>query len=96
MLCGVRALRYSNQLKEQNRKISSLLSAKWKETAQAVERLSEEYQKTRFRLVGMEYEKIARMAEEKRDQGDQLFFEHQMSAAVSYTHLGRGYGNYYR
>ena len=80
MLCGVRALRYSNQLKEQNRKISGLLSAKWKETAQAVERLSEEYQKTRFRLVGMEYEKIARMAEEKKGQGDQLFFEHQMSA----------------
>ena len=80
MLCGVRALRYSNQLKEQNRKISGLLSANWKETAQAVERLSEEYQKTRFRLVGMEYEKIARMAEEKKGQGDQLFFEHQMSA----------------
>ena len=28
----------------------------------------------------MEYEKIARMAEEKKGQGDQLFFEHQMSA----------------
>lgn len=83
MLCGVRALRYSNQLKEQNRKISGLLSANWKETAQAVERLLEEYQKTRFRLVGMEYEKIARMAEEKKGQGDQLFFEHQMSAENS-------------
>lgn len=83
MLCGVRVLRYSNQLKEQNRKISGLLSANWKETAQAVERLLEEYQKTRFQLVGIEYEKIARMAEEKKDQGDQLFFENQMSAENS-------------
>ena len=33
MLCGIRALQHSNQLKEQNKKISNLLSAQWKETA---------------------------------------------------------------
>lgn len=79
MLCGIRALQHSNQLKEQNKKISNLLSAKWKETAQAVERLQEEYQNTRFQLIGMEYEKIERIAREKAGQGDQLLFEHQMS-----------------
>lgn len=79
MLCGKRALVYSNQLKEQNRRISNLLSAKWKETAQAVEKLQEEYQQTKFRLVGMEYQKIAEVAEAKAGQGDQLLFEEQMS-----------------
>ena len=38
MLCGKRALEYTNQLKEQNRRISQLLSAKWNDTADAVEK----------------------------------------------------------
>lgn len=37
MLCGRRALEYTNQLKEQNRRISQLLSAKWNDTADTVE-----------------------------------------------------------
>ncbi|MBS6194555.1 MAG: alanyl-tRNA editing protein [Clostridiales bacterium] len=79
MLCGKRALVYANHLKEQNRRISNLLSAKWKETAQAVEKLQEECQQTKFRLVGMEYQKIAEIAAAKAGQGDQLLFEEQMS-----------------
>lgn len=80
MLCGGRALTYSNRLKEQNRKISNLLSAKWMETAEAVEKLSEEYQKTQFRLVGMENERIENIAREKSGQGDQLIFDDSLSA----------------
>lgn len=79
MLCGKRALAYANHLKEQNRRISNLLSAKWKETAQAVEKLQEECQQAKFRLVGMEYRKIAEVAAAKAGQGDQLLFEEQMS-----------------
>lgn len=79
MMCGARTLAYTNQLKEQNRKISNLLSAKWNETSRAVEKLFEEYQQTKFRMVGMELEKISRIAEEKKGQGDQLLFDSQLS-----------------
>ncbi|MFQ6806025.1 MAG: hypothetical protein ACLRT5_15400 [Lachnospiraceae bacterium] len=41
MVCGGRALRFSNEMKNQNRRISVLLSAKPKETAAAVERLQQ-------------------------------------------------------
>ena len=79
MLCGVRALKYSNQLKEQNKKISNLLSVKWKETASGVEKLYQECQENRFRLVGMEYEKIEKIAREKEGQGNQLLFDETLS-----------------
>lgn len=57
MLCGRRALEYTNQLKEQNRRISQLLSAKWNDTADTVEKLQKEYQQLKFRMVGMELKK---------------------------------------
>lgn len=79
MLCGGRALMYTNQIKEQNRRISNLLSSKWKETGNAVEKLYEENQKVKFRLVGMELEQIHTIAQEAKDRGDQLFFESEMS-----------------
>lgn len=79
MLCGVRALKFANQMKEQNRKISKLLSVKWKETALGVEKLYQECQDYRFRLIGMEYEKIEKVAREKAGQGDQLLFEEALS-----------------
>lgn len=79
MICGGRTLTYANHLKEQNRRISGLLSAKWKETAQAVEKLQEECRQAKFRLVGMEYQKIAETAAAKAGQGDQLLFEEHMS-----------------
>ena len=80
MMCGGRTLTYANQLKEQNKKISNLLSAKWNETARAAEKLNEEYQQMKFRMVGMELEKIAQMAEARAGLGDQLIFDHQLSA----------------
>lgn len=79
MLCGRRALRFSNEMKTQNRKISVLLSAKLKETAQAVEKLNQEYQQTKFRLVGMELERFASIAENLRGKGDQLIFQEDLA-----------------
>lgn len=79
MMCGNRSLTYLNQLKEQNRKISQRLSAKWKETAAAVEKLHEEYLQMKYRMIGMENDQIARMVQERTGQGKQLIFESQMS-----------------
>ena len=79
MICGKRVLRYCNILKEQNKRISNLLSAKWNETAAGTEKIYQELQDARFRLVGMEYEKIQKMAEELKDRGDQLIFEEGMN-----------------
>ena len=79
MVCGGRALRFSNEMKNQNRRISVLLSAKPKETAAAVERLHQEAQQARFRLTGMELEHFAAIARQKQGQGDQLLFEEGLS-----------------
>ena len=79
MLCGGRALRYSNIFKEQNKKISNILSAKWTETAAAVEKMSQELQQIRYRMVGMENEKITKMARDKKDKGDLLIFDNELS-----------------
>ena len=79
MLCGGRALEYTNQLKEQNRRISQLLSAKWNDTADAVEKLQKEYQQLKFRMVGMELKKIETIAAQTAGCGDQLLFEEDMS-----------------
>ena len=79
MLCGRRALEYTNQLKEQNRRISQLLSAKWNDTADTVEKLQKEYQQLKFRMVGMELKKIETIAAQTAGCGDQLLFEEDMS-----------------
>ena len=79
MICGKRTQEYLHQLQEQNRKISQLLSAKWKETAVAVEKLYKEYQQMKFRMVGMEYERIANIVKEKTGAGNVLLFENQLS-----------------
>ena len=79
MICGKRTQEYLHQLQEQNRKISQLLSAKWKEIAGAVEKLHKEYQQMKFRMVGMEYERIANIVKEKTGAGNVLLLENQIS-----------------
>ena len=62
MACGQRAYNYVNQIVEQNRKISRLLSAKMPETAQAVEAQLKTLQEEKFRATTLErrlYETIA-------------------------------------
>ncbi len=80
MICGKRTQEYLWQLQEQNRRISQLLSAKWKETASAVEKLHKEYQQMKFRMIGMEYDRIARIVKEKTGVGNVLLFENSISA----------------
>ncbi len=79
MICGGRSLAYTNRIKEQNRQISNLLSARWTDTAKAVEKLQEDYLSMKFRMVGMEFDKIARMAKEAEGKGNQLIFDDQLS-----------------
>ncbi len=79
MVCGKRTQDYLHQLQEQNRKISQLLSAKWKEIAAAVEKLHNEYQQMKFRMIGMEYERISNIVKETIGVGNVLLFENQLS-----------------
>ncbi len=79
MICGKRTQEYLHQLQDQNRKISQLLSAKWKEVALAVEKLHKEYQQMKFRMIGIEYERIASIVKEKTGAGNVLLFENQLS-----------------
>ena len=80
MLCGRRALNYMNEMWEQNRQISVMLSAKPGETAAAVMRLKESAQRDSIPMAQME----ARMFEEKAQQlkgtGKVLLFQEGLSA----------------
>ena len=80
MLCGRRALNYMNEMWEQNRQISVMLSAKPGETAAAVMRLKESAQRDSIQMAQME----ARMFEEKAQQlkgtGKVLLFQEGLSA----------------
>lgn len=80
MLCGRRALNYMNEMWEQNRQISVMLSAKPGETATAVMRLKESAQRDSIQMAQME----ARMFEEKAQQlkgtGKVLLFQEGLSA----------------
>ena len=80
MLCGRRALNYMNEMWEQNRQISVMLSAKPGETAAAVMRLKESAQRDSIQMAQME----ARMFEEKAQQlkgtGKALLFQEGLSA----------------
>ena len=78
MLCGRRALNYMNEMWEQNRQISVMLSAKPGETAAAVMRLKESAQRDSIQMAQME----ARMFEEKqlKGTGKVLLFQEGLSA----------------
>lgn len=79
MMCGTRVLAYTNRLKEQNKHISNLLSAKWFETAKAVDKMHQENMQLRFRMIGMEIARVEEIAKSKEGQGDQLIFENHLS-----------------
>lgn len=75
MLAGRRAYDYVNACLEQNRCVSTLLSAKAGETAAAVQRLADEAAAMKYRLVGLEDRLFAARAEELRGKGNVLLFE---------------------
>ena len=78
LLCGKRALEYLNRVAEQNREISSILSAKPFATAAAVRRVSEELSSAQYRTVNLENRLFAMKADALKNAGDVLLFEDAM------------------
>lgn len=78
LLCGKRALEYLNTVAEQNREISSILSAKPFATAAAVRRVSEELSSAQYRTVNLENRLFAMKADALKNAGDVLLFEDAM------------------
>ena len=81
MACGQRAYNYVNQIMDQNRKISRLLSAKMPETAQGVEALQKAYQEEKFRSAGLKNRLFAAIAESYRHIACPLHFEGPMTGS---------------
>ena len=75
LVCGGRALRYVNNIMDQNHQVSNLLSAKAFETGAAVQRLLEENNALKSRILTMEDHRFAALAEEYAEAGDVLLFE---------------------
>lgn len=79
MLCGKRALEQINLLTEQNRQVSTLLSAKPLATATAVARMKEELAQTQYRLTQLRNHEFERKAQELEGAGNVLLFEEGLS-----------------
>lgn len=79
MLCGKRALEQINLLTEQNRQVSTLLSAKPLATAAAVSRMKDELTQTQYRLTQLRNQSFERKAQELAGVGDVLLFEESLS-----------------
>jgi len=79
LVCGGRALHYLSGLAEQNHRISNLLSAKPFETAAAAQRLLEENNSLKSRILTMEERHFASLAVEHAGPGDLLLFEDGLS-----------------
>ncbi len=79
LVCGGRAMRYFNQVTDQNHQVSNLLSAKPFETAAAVKRLLDEHTSLKGRAAAMEDARFAALAERYAGAGDVLLFEDGLS-----------------
>ena len=79
LVCGGRALRYVNNIMDQNHQVSNLLSAKVFETGAAVQRLLEENNALKSRILTMEDHRFAALAEEYAGTGDVVLFEEDLS-----------------
>ncbi len=75
LVCGGRALRYVNNVMDQNHQVSNLLSAKVFETGAAVQRLLEENNALKSRILTMEDQRFAALAQQYAGAGDVLLFE---------------------
>jgi alanyl-tRNA synthetase len=80
LVCGRRALDVLSRSKEQNDRISVLLSAKAGETAAAVARLQEECQRLKGQIYAMQERTFAAQAERLAGAGNVLLFEDEMDA----------------
>lgn len=75
MICGNRALKYMNQIWDQNHQISVALSAKPGETAAAVERMKELQSSQSYRLMELENRLFEQKARELAGNGNVVLFE---------------------
>lgn len=75
LVCGKRALDYLSRIMEQNRMISNLLSSKPMETAAAVQRLMEENNQLKSRILAMEDSQFAALAEQHANAGNVILFQ---------------------
>lgn len=75
MISGRRVLNYLNMIREQNQKISVLLSAKPDRTAAAVQRLSDENHRLKGQMLAMEEKLFTQEAERLAGAGNVLLFE---------------------
>lgn len=75
LVCGGRALRYMSRILEQNRRVSNLLSAKPLETGAAVERMLEESETLKSRIMALRDRRNAELAARYAGAGDVLLFE---------------------
>lgn len=80
MICGKRVLRYLNMVEGQNHRISVRLSAKPRETADAVERLGEENYRLKGQLLVMEQELCRTEAQRCAGAGSVLLFHEGLDA----------------
>lgn len=80
MISGSRVLTYLNMIREQNQKISVLLSAKPDGTAKAVERLASENFRLKGREMAMEERLFAQEAQRLKGKGNVLLFEEGLEA----------------
>ena len=79
LVCGKRALDYLSQVWDQNHQISNLLSAKTMQTSGAVRRLLEENAALKSRILTMEEQQFAALAQRYAGQGDVVVFESGLS-----------------
>lgn len=79
LVCGKRALDYLSQVWEQNHQVSNLLSAKTMQTSGAVRRLLEENAALKSRILTMEEQQFAALAQRYAGQGDVVVFDSGLS-----------------
>ena len=81
MACGGRALSLLNQAYEQNRQVSQAFSAKIMETGEAARKMNDALAAEKFRANNLQKQVFARIAEEYREQGDVVYFAHDLPPA---------------
>ncbi len=79
LVCGGRAFRYLSRAAEQNSQVSNFLSAKVFETAGAVAKLLSKNESLKARLMALEEDRFAALAEQYAGAGDVLLFEDGLS-----------------
>ena len=79
LVCGGRALQYLSRALEQNSQVSNFLSAKMFDTAGAVAKLLAKNEELKARVISLEEDRFAALAERYAGTGDVLLFEDGLS-----------------